>query len=226
MKHLKKFNESLVSKRLSVEDIEDYFLEFIDNESITFSRNVITRNDNLNTGIIETIFVLNNKLCRIDNIEEMTNLANLINKIRDVIKRWNLDFKFSTIAIDRGGNGMQTQISIHQPIPKVVMDNFYTQGTSTPSGRIILGESEVKYHKFIQVDDNSDFIINIIVTGGGRDGKWSKSDYDNFSQKESEFIKNFTDNKDVPSEFIRKQKTSDLKYGKPFYNSFYFKLLV
>ena len=37
MKHLKKFNESVEStKRLSVEDLEDYFLEFIDNGSMEF----------------------------------------------------------------------------------------------------------------------------------------------------------------------------------------------
>jgi len=34
MKHLKRFNESVEpTKRLSVEEIEDYFLEFIDNGS-------------------------------------------------------------------------------------------------------------------------------------------------------------------------------------------------
>jgi hypothetical protein len=37
MKHLKKFNESVKpTKRLSVEDLEDYFLEFIDNGSMEF----------------------------------------------------------------------------------------------------------------------------------------------------------------------------------------------
>ena len=42
MKHLKRFNESVEpTKRLSVEDIEDYFLEFIDNGSMEFYHSLI-----------------------------------------------------------------------------------------------------------------------------------------------------------------------------------------
>ena len=58
MKHLKKFNESIESqKRLSVEDLEDYFLEFIDNGSMEFYYSGIPISQN---KVIETTFTISN----------------------------------------------------------------------------------------------------------------------------------------------------------------------
>ena len=234
MKHLKKFNESTESKkRLSVEDLEDYFLEFIDNGSMEFYHSDIPIMMSPNK-VIETTFVISNKFRNVTTIEELTNFTNLINKIGDVVKRWNLDFKFSTIAIgDKPGGGgpHQTQLSIIQPVPKIIIDNFYTDNTLlTTMNRVDLGGFIVRYNRNVIVDNNSDFILQVHVQtfrgGSGQNGKWLKSDYNKFRQSESELIKYFTDNKDIPCEFISKKAASDMRYGQPFYNTFYFKLLI
>lgn len=235
MKYLKSFNESTESqKRLSVEDLEDYFLEFIDNGSMEFYNNDIPFM--LGTDkVIETTFAISNKFRNVTTIEELTNFTNLINQIGDVVKRWNLDFKFSTIAIGNkpgGGGPQQTQISIIQPVPKIIIDNFYNTDTflNRNNGRVDLGGLIVKYTGHISVDNNSDFIfciyIHAVSGGSGKDGRWLKSDYIKFRQSESEFIKHFTDNKDLPCEFINKKAQSDMRYGQTFHSRFYFKLLV
>ena len=230
MKHLKKFNESTESqKRLSVEDIEDYFLEFIDNGSMKFYYSGIPTMMSPNK-VIETTFVISDKFRDVTTIEELTNFTNLINQIGDVVKRWNLDFKFSTIAPPPGPQ--QTQISIIQPVPKIIIDNFYTNNTllNTTMNRVDLDGLIVRYTRSINVDDNSDFILHVDIQthrgGSGQNEKWLKSDYNKFRQSESELIKYFTDNTDLPCEFIRKKAARDMRYGQPFYSYYYFKLLV
>ena len=113
MKHLKLFTESVeTSKRLSVEDIEDYFLEFIDNGYISFYYNNIPL---IGKKEIHTIFKLSNDFRTITTIEELNNFSSLINQISNVVKRWNLDFKFSTISIGNkpgGGGPQQTELTI------------------------------------------------------------------------------------------------------------------
>jgi len=232
MKHLKKFNESVEpTKRLSVEDLEDYFLEFIDNGFMEFYYSGIPISQNKK---IHTTFKLSDKFCNVTTIEELTNFSNLINQIGDVVKRWNLDFKFSTVAIGNkpgGGGQMQTQLTIIQPIPKVIIDNFNTeiQNFATPFHRVDLDGFEVRYTRHIKVDNNSDFIMIVDIqshrTGSGQNGKWLKPDYTKFRESESEFIKHFTTG-NIPCEFIEKKATADRRYGQPFYISWYFKLLV
>jgi len=242
MKHLKKFNESVEpTKRLSVEDLEDYFLEFIDNGSMEFYYSGIPISMGPNKEI-HTTFKL--RVRDITTIEELTNFTNLINQIGDVVKRWNLDFKFSTIAIGNkpgGGGPQQTQLTIIQPIPKVIIDNFYTQNplgrNATRFHRVDLDGFEVRYTRQIEIDDNSDFIMGVEVQsypilgkdinigGSGKDGKWLKSDYNKFRDNESNFIKHFTTG-NIPSEFVSKKESSDRRYGQPFYKNWYFKLSV
>jgi hypothetical protein len=229
MKHLKKFNESIeTKKRLSVEDLEDYFLEFIDNGSMEFYYSGIPISQN---KVIETTFTISNKFRNVTTIEELTNLSNLINQIGDVVKRWNLDFKFSTVAIGNkpgGGGPQQTQLSIIQPVPKIIIDNFYNINDIT-TDRVDLGGLVVSYAPSISVDNNSDFILHVYVQiydgGSGENGKWLKPDYTKFRESESEFIKHFTTG-NIPCEFIEKKATADRRYGQPFYISWYFKLLV
>jgi hypothetical protein len=232
MKHLKRFNESVEpTKRLSVEEIEDYFLEFIDNKSMEFYYSGIPISMGPNKEI-HTTFKL--RVRDITTIEELTNFTNLINQIGDVVKRWNLDFKFSTIAIGNkpgGGGPQQTQLTIIQPIPKVIIDNFYTQNgnDATPFHRVNLDGFEVRYTRHIEADNNLDFIMIVEVQshsgGSGEHGKWLKSDYKKFRDNESNFIKHFTTG-NIPSEFISKKESSDRRYGQPFYRNWYFKLLV
>ena len=229
MKHLKKFNESVEpTKRLSVEDLEDYFLEFIDNGSMEFYYSGIPISQNKK---IHTTFKLSDKFRNVTTIEELTNFSNLINQISDVVKRWNLDFKFSTVAIGNkpgGGGQMQTQLSIIQPVPKIIIDSFYNNNDIT-TDRVDLNGLVVSYASDISVDNNSDFILRVYVQiydgGSGENGKWKKPDYTKFRESESEFIKNFT-NGNIPCEFIEKKATADRRYGQHFYISWYFKLLV
>jgi hypothetical protein len=229
MKHLKKFNESVEpTKRLSVEDLEDYFLEFIDNGSMEFYYSGIPISQNKK---IHTTFKLSGKFSNVTTIEELTNFSNLINQISDVVKRWNLDFKFSTVAIGNkpgGGGQMQTQLSIIQPVPKIIIDSFYNNNDIT-TDRVDLNGLVVSYASDISVDNNSDFILRVYVQiydgGSGENGKWKKPDYTKFRESESEFIKHFTTG-NIPCEFIEKKATADRRYGQPFYISWYFKLLV
>jgi hypothetical protein len=236
VKHLKKFNESTESKkRLSVEDIEDYFLEFIDNGSMEFYYNnlpTLYEGTEANKRFIHTTFRLSDKFRDITTPEELNNFSSLINKIGEVVKRWNLDFKFSTIRSDEqpgGAGAFQTELSIIQPIPKVVID--FANQNPLVRNRVVLDKMIVDYFKDIDVDDNSDFILtvkvkNLFSGGSGLSGKWLKEDYQNFSNSEEEFIKFFVDNKEVPCEFIKKVPSTDMRYGKPFYEMWYFKLLV
>ena len=242
MIHLKKFNESVSSKRLSVEDIEDYFLDFIDNGSMEFYHIRIPHIGMLMPNVgptIETTFVISNKFRNIDTVNELTNFTNLISQIGNVVKRWNLDFKFSTIAIgDKPGGGgtHQTQLSIIQPLPKIIIDNFYRTNDINDWDIVNLDGLEVSCAKYLNVDNNSDFILRINIEsykgGSGQNGPWLKPDYTKFRNLESDFIKHFTDNKELPCEFIRKEERTgyhgvpDKRYGQPFYSSFFFKLLV
>lgn len=228
MKYLRKYNESTESKKLlSVEEIEDYFLEFIDDKSMEFYYSGIPISLDRNK-VVETVFKLN--IRDMTTIEQLTNFSKLIDRISSVVKRWDLDFKFSTIAIGNkpgGGGPKQTQLSIIQPVPKIIIDNFYYNPNRD---RVDLGGLIVRYKKHISVDNNSDFILHVSIEtwrgGSGQNGIWLKSDYNKFKQSESEFIKHFTDNKDIPCEFINKKAASDMIYGQPFYSYFYFKVLV
>jgi len=231
MRHLKKISESFESKRLTVEDIEDYFLEFIDNGTLSFYHSGISPLYGQNKSI-HTTFVMNSKFCTATTIEGLNNFTGLINQIISVVKRWNLDFKFSTIAIGNkpgGGGPHQTQLSIIQPLPKVIIDNFLTP-IETPRDTIYLDGFTLTYNKNISMNENSDFFMSVEIEayrgGNGPNGRWSKKEYTKFIESESEFIKHFTDNKDMPCEFVKKIATSDLRYNQPFYSRWYFKLLV
>jgi hypothetical protein len=95
MKHLKPFNESKSNrKRLSVEDIEDYFLKFIDDGSMEFYYSGIA----IGQKEIHTTFKLNNKFANIQTIQELQEFTHLVNQIGETCKRWNLKFKFSTFV--------------------------------------------------------------------------------------------------------------------------------
>ena len=226
MRYLKPFNESVeTNKRLSVEDLEDYFLEFIDNGSMEFYYNGIPISG---SKVIETTFKLSSKFRNVTSIQELNNLSNLINQIGDVVKRWNLDFKFSTIAIGNkpgGGGPQQTQLTIIQPIPKILIDNYYRQNDNN---KVNLDGLEVGFARNLKVDNNSDFIMDIIVAtylgGSGEHGKWLKSDYEKFRDNESNFIQHF--NNIIPSEFISKKESNDRSIRVPFYQNWHFKLLV
>jgi len=216
MKHLKLFTESVeTSKRLSVEDIEDYFLEFIDNGSISFYSHSISLSKK-----IQTTFKLSDKFRDIKTIEELNNFSSLINQIGNVVKRWNLDFKFSTIATGNLRHGVaQTQFSIFQTIPKVIVDFF-----NTSIDTMDLNGFDVSYSKKLALDDNSDFTMEVVVPHSPlMVQKWYKSDYDNFNSNESDFIKYFTDNKSLPCQYIEK-KNSETSNGLKYF--YYFKILV
>jgi hypothetical protein len=228
MTHIKRFFESnQIHPRLSVEEIEDFFLEFIENGDIHFYTSGIP----IGQTYVAVYFILDRKFSTISDSDSMNRLTQILKRISDACTRWKLDWEFKLIAIgDKPGGGgpMQTQLEIRQPVPQIVVDQF----PMNPF-KINFESNTYTFSLWLQHDElTMDFYLTfdpeVFKGGSGANGKWLKPDWIYFTQNESDIIKQLEKDysKIIPCQYLDKvQASRDLHYNHRKYK-YKFKLLV
>lgn len=232
MTHIKRFFESTnpTHSRLSVEEIEDFFLEFIEAGDIHFYTSGIPIGQNY----VAAYFILDRKFNSITDSDSMSRLTQLLKRISDVCTRWKLDWEFKLIAIGNkpgGGGPMQTQLEIRQPVPQIVLDQFPQIGT--PHFDIQFGDRQYRFMMWLKHDElTMDFYIVFEAStgrnGSGANGKWLKEDWVHFDYYEKDIINQLQSDysKVIPCQYSDKVESSrDLHYNHKKYR-YRFKLLV
>lgn len=232
MTHIKRFFESTnkFHSRLSVEEIEDFFLEFIEAGDIHFYHSGIPTSRNY----VAVYFILDRKFNSITDSDSMWRLTQLLKRISDACTRWKLDWEFKLIAIGNkpgGGGPMQTQLEIRQPVPKIVLDQF--PQITTPHFDIQFQDRQYRFMMWLNHDElTMDFYIVFepmtFRDGSGANGKWLKEDWIYFTQNESDIINGLEReySKVIPCQHSDKELASrDLHYNHRKYK-YKFKLLV
>jgi hypothetical protein len=135
MVRLNRFNGSnsgKVHNRLSVEEMEDFFIQHIDNGDLKYYHSGIEQEWN-DTGSqiidnkLSTYWELNRKFNSINSLEKFDEFIKLINSLSSICRRWKLDFEFKLIAIGNkpgGGGPQQTQFIIKQEVPTEIINYF------------------------------------------------------------------------------------------------------
>lgn len=231
MTHIKRFFESNKwHSRLSVEEIEDFFLEFIQSGDIHFYASGIP----VGQTYVAVYFILDRKFNTITDSDSMSRLTGLLKLISDVCTRWKLDWEFKLIAIGNkpgGGGPTQTQLEIRQPVPQIVLDQF--PQITTPHFDIQFEGRQYRFMMWLKHDElTMDFYIQFEPStgrdGSGPNGKWLKEDWVHFNYWEKDIISKLEEeySKLVPCQYSDKvQSDRDLHYGlKKF--KYRFKLLV
>lgn len=231
MTHIKRFFESnQIHSRLSVEEIEDYFLEFIQAGDIHF----------LNSGIpigqtyVAVYFEVDRKFYRISDSSTMLRFSKLLQDIDRICDRWKLDYQFQLNGINnrpnQGGVSL-TQLEIRQPVPQIVIDQFPQIGT--PHFDIQFEGRRYRFSMWLNHDElTMDFYILFepMTTrdGSGANGKWLKEDWVHFAYYEKDIINQLQSDysKVIPCQYSDKVEASrDLHYNHKKYR-YRFKLLV
>lgn len=141
MIRLKRVNESLDKKhhnRFSVSELEDYFIEFIDSGDIEYYHSDVDRIERT----IKSYWKLTSKYNKIEDVDKVYRLSDMIRTLGDICKRWNLKFEFDLIGIGNkpgGGGPMQTQLIIIQELPQEI-SNYFLRDISTPTLKLNVGE--------------------------------------------------------------------------------------
>lgn len=232
MTHIKRFFESTnpTHSRLSVEEIEDFFLEFIEAGDIKFYHSGIPIGENY----VSVYFILDRKFNSITDSDSMSRLTQLLKRISDVCTRWKLDWEFKLIAIGNkpgGGGPMQTQLEIRQPVPQIVLDQFPEM--TTPQFDIQFQDRQYRFMMWLNHDElTMDFYIVFEPmtgrNGSGANGKWLKPDWVHFAYYEKDIINQLQSDysKVIPCQYSDKiEATRDLYYNHRKYK-YRFKLLV
>lgn len=160
---LNRFNESTVNKnhnRLSVDEMEEYFIDFIDSGDLKYYHSGVPIGGNK----IESCWALSDKFFKIIDTNKLSELSVLIKTLSDICSRWNLSFRFEMCGVGNkpgGGGPLQTQFIIIQETPAEIW-NYFT-GISTPSIRISLGGQRVphqqKIYLYLKQDKEMNFYI-------------------------------------------------------------------
>lgn len=231
MTHIKRFFESnQIHSRLSVEEIEDYFLEFIQAGDIHF----------LNSGIpigqtyVAVYFEVDRKFYRISDSSTMLRFSKLLQDIDRICDRWKLDYQFQLNGINnrpnQGGVSL-TQLEIRQPVPQIVLDQF--PQITTPHFDMEFEDRQYRFMMWLKHDElTMDFYIVFepMTTrdGSGANGKWLKEDWVHFAYHEKDIINQLQSDysKIIPCQYSDKvQASRDLHYNHRKYK-YKFKLLV
>jgi hypothetical protein len=197
--------ESTENKRLSVEDIEDYFIDFLDNGQMSaknendtyFIKNQIIPYvvNGIHQPKIGTQFIINQDLNKIKNRDDLTRYNNMFSKILEVCERWNLDVTFSQVT--------RSYMTILQEIPQPIVDNFLSQGiTGTRTVEIVVGDKTLKYFREVSIDDNNDFYVIFANVTPGRDGLFDRQRVKEYDALEDSVIEYFKSQFPVPLQFL------------------------
>lgn len=187
MKYIKPFNEAESDKLLTEEDITDYFLEFIDNDSMEFWFN----SGQPSGGYVHMVYKLNSKFILIENTEDLDKLSNLIKKISETCKRWKLKFQLDLYGQEDDDENRHSTISIIQEVPEKIKGmphNFIA----------IVGNYEYRFDIFTVINNESEFISIFSPSSGTTNKTKLKEAFNKFEEHKEEIIdyieKNFTTN--------------------------------
>lgn len=196
--------ESTENKRLSVEEIEDYFIDFLDSGQMSanaeddgyFRKNEIIPyvvNGKLQAKI-GTQFIINDDLNKVKSRDDLTRYNNMFSKILEVCNRWNLDVRFSQVT--------KVYMTILQEIPQPIVDNFFSQGLlGTHTLEIVVGDKTLKYFREVTIDDNNDFYIIFANVTPGKDGLFDRQRVREYDALEDSAIEYFENKFTVPLQF-------------------------
>jgi hypothetical protein len=210
MKYLKlfqkyKLNESSSDKkRLSVAEIEDYFLEFLDSGQMSdnaeyddyFRKNEIIPYvvNGKNQPKIGTQFIINDDLNNVKSRDDLTRYNNLFYKILEVCDRWNLEVTFSQVT--------RSYMTILQEIPQPIIDNFLSQGFGgTRVLEIVVGDKTLKYFRELSLDENNDFYVIFTNVTPGKDERFDRQRVREYDALQDSVIEYFENQFTVPLQF-------------------------
>ena len=195
--------ESTENKRLSVEEIEDYFIDFLDSGQMSanaeyddyFRKNEIIPYviNGKHQPTIGTQFIINHDLNKVKSLDDLTRYNNLFSKILEVCNRWNLDVRFSQVS--------KLYMTILQKIPQPITDILMNQGV-TRVIEIVVGDKTLKYFREVSIDDNNDFYVIFANVTPGREGLFDRQRVREYDALEDSVIEYFENKFPVPLKFL------------------------
>ena len=195
--------ESTENKRLSVEEIEDYFIDFLDSGQMSadaeyddyFRKNEIIPYviNGKHQPTIGTQFIINDDLNKVKSRDDLTRYNNMFSKILEVCERWKLDVSFSQVA--------KLYMTILQKIPQPITDILMNQGV-TRVIEIVVGDKTLKYFREVSIDDNNDFYVIFANVTPGRDGLFDRQRVREYDALEDSVIEYFENKFPVPLQFL------------------------
>jgi hypothetical protein len=235
MKRIKRFNESNDFKhgRIGREQLEDFFLEFIDSNDLRWYMDYIDHLERFQTQkepTINTYFEINSKFRKMNDVDTVNRSCQLLKSISAVCNRWKLDFSIESGALSAPGGPQRNinQLVIKQEVPKVILDNFPDINAipilTTFDGR------EIEFRKWLKHDKDFNFWMllepSTVYGGAGLRGRWLKDDRLWFNRNDDKIMGQIQTEFQIPCIYDHKAiGKSDLNYGQP-QHIYSFKLLV
>lgn len=143
MKYIIRFNESQSNNLLTEEDISDYLLEFIDNNSIEFSE-INIRNDK-DMCYLNIKYKINEIFGCIKDITTLERYNKFINGVTKIIKSWNLEFSI-----------INKELLIIQKAPDII-----TKITNSPNKSVVEKIDKYTYELFPIWSNDKQSIIEV-----------------------------------------------------------------
>ena len=212
---IRRFNESNDNNfkhgRIGREELEDFFLEFIDTGDLKWYIDYIDHLERYETHkdpTINTYFEINNKFRKMKDTDTVNRYCQLLKSISDVCSRWKLDFSIESGAYPPPGGPQNhiTQLVIKQPVPKVILDNFPTINNSDI--RITFDGRKLRFSKWLKHDKDLNFYmsckVSTFMSGSGRDGRWLKADDVWYNKNEEQILKQIEKEFIIPCKYVNK----------------------
>lgn len=146
-------------KRLTVSEMEDYFLEFIDSGDIEYYNSGVP----IGETTVQTCWKLNG-FHNITDSNKLNRLSNIIKSIGNICDRWNIKFKFELAGIGKkpwSATTIQTQFLIIQDVPKPIINFFSPNGEiTTRIIKINIENKIINIYPSLNQDKDINFYLN------------------------------------------------------------------
>ena len=149
MRYIKLFESNLSNARLSVEDITDYFLEFIDNESMKLTNTKIDKIYTISPPSYKIVTSLSiSKKFRILRNDTIIDFCKILESIKSICNRWNLNFDLKLGDVDNN-----LSLHIYQNLPEIV-HSYLLEDNISPHMAITSSKFKINLNNLYKIWSN------------------------------------------------------------------------
>ena len=230
---LKRFNESVSGNRLTKEDLEEYFIDFIDTKDMSFIKSTYFQGNKYIKSLfsIGDSFVMRDSYSRNQQIvehEDLVRFSEILSRLSSICRQWNLEFalKFGGSAIEQLGVCL---LEIRQRLPDDVIEHlvYRTAGFGADSDSFyhttMIGDKSVKFHKKLAVNENNELFAHFTnCTVSPPSYKMTARERTMWATMDNDVIHYFENDFPVKMQFIKKGEPDRKEWDS---KSFIFKIL-
>lgn len=222
---LKRFNESVSGNRLTKEDLEEYFIDFIDTKDMSFKGSTYFQGNKY----IKSLFSIGDSIKgqKIVEHEDLIRFSEILSRLSIICKQWNLEF-----VLNFGGRAIEVRgvclLEIRQRLPDDVIEHLahrslgFGADSNSWYHTTMIGDKSVKFYKKLEVNENNELFANFTNCTVGPTYKMTARERTMWATMDNDVIHYFENDFPVKMQFIKNGEPDRKEWDS---KSFIFKIL-